>query len=102
MTLIDEQLTRMPFYGVLKMTAWLQAGGYEVNPKRIPRLMPRIGLEAIYPKPRTSQSGPDHKIYPLSFEGDGNGKLNSQGNGKQKSYGYGKQKSHRHGKWNSH
>lgn len=28
-----------------------------------------MGLEAIYPKPRTSQSGPEHKIYPYLLKG---------------------------------
>jgi putative transposase len=39
---IDEQFTKTPFYGVPKMTAWLRAVGYPVNPKRIRRLMRRM------------------------------------------------------------
>jgi putative transposase len=69
MNRIDEQFTKTPFYGVPKMTAWLRTGGYAVNPKRIRRLMRRMGLEAIYPKPRTSLSGLDHKIYPYLLKG---------------------------------
>jgi len=69
MNRIDEQFTKTPFYGVPKMTAWLRAGGYAVNPKRIRRLMRLMGLEAIYPKPHTSLSGPDHKIYPYLLKG---------------------------------
>lgn len=69
MNLIDEQFTKTPFYGVPKMTAWLRAVGYPVNPKRIRRLMRQMGLEAIYPKPRTSQSGPAHTIYPYLVKG---------------------------------
>ena len=38
--------------------------GYKVNRKRIQRLMRLMGMEAIYPKPRTSCPHPDHKIYP--------------------------------------
>jgi putative transposase len=64
MHLIDEQFTRTPFYGVLRMTAWLRRQGQEVNPKRVRRLLRRMGLEAIYPKPRLSQSHPTHKKYP--------------------------------------
>jgi putative transposase len=64
MHLIDEQFTRAPFYGVLRMTAWLIQQGQEVNPKRVRRLMRRMGLEAIYPKPRLSQPHPAHKKYP--------------------------------------
>ncbi len=64
MNLIDEQYTKTPFYGVDKMTAWLIRQGYRVNPKRIRRLMRKIGLEAIYPKPRLSVSISEHKKYP--------------------------------------
>jgi len=64
MNLIDEQYTKMPFYGVDKMTAWLRKTGYPVNPKRIRRLMRIMGLEAIYPKPKLSISSVDHKKYP--------------------------------------
>lgn len=64
MNLIDEQYTRTPFYGVNKMTAWLIRQGYTVNPKRIRRLMRKMGLEAIYPKPRLSLSTSENKKYP--------------------------------------
>lgn len=63
MRLIDEQFTKRPFYGVPRMTASLRRMGYEVNPKRVRRLMRAMGLEAIYPKPRLSANGPDHKVY---------------------------------------
>ena len=52
MRLIDEQFTKRPFYGVRRMTAWLQRQGHRVNRKRIQRLMRLMGLMAIYPKPR--------------------------------------------------
>ena len=39
MRLMDEQYTRTPFYGVPRMTAFLRRKDYEVNPKRIRRLM---------------------------------------------------------------
>ena len=64
MNLIDEQFTRLPFYGVERMTAWLNRQGHSVNVKRIRRLMRRMGLEAIYPKPRLSLSSQEHKRYP--------------------------------------
>jgi putative transposase len=64
MRLLDEQFTRTPFYGARKMRTWLRRQGHEVNRKRISRLMRLMGLEAIYPKPRLSEPGPDHKIYP--------------------------------------
>jgi putative transposase len=64
MRLIDEQYTRTPFYGWPRMTAHLHRLGYEVNHKRIQRLMQKMGLQAIYPKPRTTVTAREHKTYP--------------------------------------
>jgi len=64
MNLIDEQFTRTPFYGVLRMTESLKLEGYQVNQKRIRRLMHKMGLEAIYPKKNLSKANPNHKKYP--------------------------------------
>jgi len=64
MRLIDEQYLKTPFYGSRSMTRHLRRLGYRVNRKRIQRLMRLMGLEAIYPKPKTSQPHPEHKIYP--------------------------------------
>lgn len=69
MRLLDEQYTRTPFYGVLKMTAWLRSEGYTVNPKRVRRLLRTMGLEAVYAKPNTSEANPDHQVYPYLLRG---------------------------------
>jgi len=69
MRVIDEQFTKRPFYGVPRMTACLRIMGYRVNPKRVRRLMRVMGLEAIYPKPRLSVNGADHKVYPYLLKG---------------------------------
>jgi putative transposase len=69
MHLLDEQYTRTPFYGVLRMTAWLQRQGYDVNEKRVRRLLRTMGLMAIYPSPKTSQPAPAHRIYPYLLRG---------------------------------
>ena len=69
MRLIDEQFTQTPFYGWPKMTVYLQKSGYPINHKRVQRLMQRMGLQAIYPKPRTSIPAPEHKIYPYLLRG---------------------------------
>jgi putative transposase len=69
MRLIDEQYTRAPFYGSRRMTAWLVAQGFPVNRKRVSRLMALMGIEAVYPKPRLSQPGEGHKIYPYLLRG---------------------------------
>ncbi len=64
MRLLDEQYTRTPFYGARKMTAWLHTQGYPVDRKRVRRLLRIMGLEAIYPKPRTSVPGSSEQRYP--------------------------------------
>ena len=64
MRLIDEEYTKHPFYGTLRLTAWLKRSGYIVNPKRIRRLMRLMGIQAIYPKPNLSKASQQHKIYP--------------------------------------
>jgi len=69
MRLIDEQYTKTPFYGYLKMTAHLRRLGHQVNPKRVRRLMRKMDLVAIYPKPRTTIVVPEHKVYPYLLRG---------------------------------
>lgn len=69
MRLLDEQYTRTPCYGVLKMTIYLRNLGYQVNAKRVRRLLRTMGLEAIYQKPNTSQPNPEHKVYPYLLRG---------------------------------
>ena len=69
MRLMDEQYTRAPFYGSRRMTAWLATQGFEVNRKRVSRLMALMGIEAVYPKPKLSQPGEGHKIYPYRLRG---------------------------------
>jgi putative transposase len=65
MRLIDEQYTAHPCYGSRRMTQWLTRDKHEdVNRKRVMRLMRLMGLEAIYPKPKLSARGPDHRVYP--------------------------------------
>ena len=69
MRLIDEEYTRRPFYGSRRMMQWLHEQGYQVGRHRVRRLMELLGLEAVYPKPRLSQPGEDHKIYPYLLGG---------------------------------
>ena len=64
MRLLDEQYTRCPFYGVRRMTAWLQQQGYMVNEKRVRRLLRKMGLLAVYPQPGLSQPASGAHKYP--------------------------------------
>ena len=69
MALIDRQCLQTPFYGSRRMAAWLQTQGHTVNRKRVQRLMQRMGLAAIYQRPRTSRPAPEHRIYPYLLRG---------------------------------
>jgi putative transposase len=69
MRLIDEQYMKTPVYGSRSMRYYLQRLGYKINRKRVQRLMRLMGLEAIYPKPKTSKPHPEHKIYPYLLRG---------------------------------
>lgn len=70
MALIDKEYTRAPFYGYRKMTARLnKQPGSRVNHKRVARLMAKMGLQAIYPGPKTTVSHPQHKKYPYLLRG---------------------------------
>jgi len=61
---IDAQYMQRPFYGSRKMAEVLS-----VNRKRVQRLMRLMGIEAIYPKRRTTRPCPGHKIYPYLLRG---------------------------------
>ena len=58
---LDELYTDQPCYGVEKMTFVLRCEGWEINPKRVRRVLRHLGLWAVYPKPRKlpSLSEPD-------------------------------------------
>jgi putative transposase len=64
MRLIDEQYLKTPTYGSRSMARHFRRQGRKVNRKRIQRLMRLMGIEAVYPKPRTSRPHPQHRIYP--------------------------------------
>lgn len=69
MRLIDEQYMRTPFYGWPRMTIYLHNQGYVINHKRVQRLMQKMGIQAIYPKPNLSQANREHKVYPYLLRG---------------------------------
>jgi putative transposase len=61
---IDLQYLETPAYGSRLMTASLIHKGFEVNRKRISRLMKIMGLEAIYPRPKIRTSFPGFVKFP--------------------------------------
>lgn len=56
---IDELYLERPFFGSRKLALMLG-----VNRKRVQRLMRVMGIEAVFPKRRTTRPGAGHKIYP--------------------------------------
>lgn len=64
MRLIDEQHMETPWYGSRQMMRHLRRSGCHVSRNRVVRLMHKMGLSAIYQKPRTSIPHPNHEIYP--------------------------------------
>ena len=66
---LDELYLQWPFYGSRRLCDELRQQGHRVNRKRVQRLMRKMGLTAVYPKPRTSQPGKGHKIYPYLLRG---------------------------------
>jgi len=64
MRLLDEQYYNTPFYGIRRLTAWLQQRGNNVNHKRVRRLMQLMGWRTIYREPNTSKPNKEHKVYP--------------------------------------
>ena len=70
MRLLDEEYTRHPTKGVVKMVKYLADLGRDVNHKRVRRLLRLMGLMAIYPKHKNlSKKHPKHKIYPYLLKG---------------------------------
>jgi putative transposase len=66
---IDELFTAWPFLGSRRLTVLLRAEGHPINRKRVQRLMRRMGIAALGPKPRTSKPAPGHKIFPYLLRG---------------------------------
>ena len=66
---IDEIHLMYPFYGSRKIRTELLANGYNIGRDRIRRLMRRMGIEALYVKPRLSICHRGHVKYPYLLRG---------------------------------
>jgi putative transposase len=66
---IDELHLSHPFFGARKLAALLRREGFDVGRRHVGTLMRRMGLEALYPKKRTSLPAPGHRIYPYLLSG---------------------------------
>lgn len=69
MRVIDQQYMQTPFYGVPRMHQHLLRQGYDINRKRVERLYREMGLQAIYPRPRTSIPMLGHRVFPYLLRG---------------------------------
>lgn len=61
---IDQLHLEEPTYGIARMTVTLRNEGNQVNHKRVRRLMRKMAIVPIYPKPNTSKPDQTHRIYP--------------------------------------
>ena len=61
---IDELHLLFPFAGSRMLRGLLVGEGIKVGRRRVRTLMKRMGIEALYRRPRTTKPEPDHKIYP--------------------------------------
>jgi putative transposase len=69
MRLLDERHLEYPTHGVLQMQDYLRDQGYQVNHKRVRRLLRKMGLMAIYPKKNLSRLGQAEYIRPYLLKG---------------------------------
>lgn len=69
MRLIDEIHLKYPFYGSRNIRNELRDRGYKIGRGHVVTLMKKMGIEALYRKPRLSKPHPQHKIYPYLLRG---------------------------------
>ena len=69
MSLIDEIHLRYPFYGSRRICDELLDNGFHVSRGRVSTLMKKMGIEALYRKPRLSKPHPGHRVYPYLLRG---------------------------------
>jgi putative transposase len=66
---IDELHLELPFYGSRKLADRLRREGHEVGRRHVATLMRRMGIEALYRRPRTSIPARGAAIYPYLLSG---------------------------------
>jgi putative transposase len=66
---IDKLHTEFPFAGARMLRRLLAADGSKVGRRHVKTLMLRMGVEALYRRPRTTKPEPGHKIYPYRLRG---------------------------------
>jgi putative transposase len=71
MRLLDRLHLDFPFAGSRMLRGLLAAEGCKVGRRHVKMLMRRMGIEALYRRPRTTKPEPGHKIYPYLLRGMG-------------------------------
>jgi putative transposase len=66
---LDELHLKHPFYGARRLAKQLMRDGFEVGRVHVATLMRRMGIEALYRRPRTSIPARDSLIYPYLLGG---------------------------------
>ncbi len=66
---LDELHLEFPFAGARMLRGLLAARGSKIGRRHVRTLMKRMGIEALYRRPRTTKPEPGHKIYPYLLRG---------------------------------
>jgi putative transposase len=69
MNRIDRLHLECPFAGARMLRDLLNAEGFKVGRKHVASLMRKMGIEALYRKPKTTQRHPEHRVYPYRLRG---------------------------------
>lgn len=64
MRLIDEIHLKHPYMGSRSIRDRMQDMGHQVGRQHVSTLMKKMGIAAMYRKPRLSKPHPEHKVYP--------------------------------------
>src|SRR5947207_3444897 len=66
---LDRLHLEFPFAGSRMLRGLLVAEGCKIGRRHVKTLMKRMGIEALYRRPRTTKPEPGHKIYPYLLRG---------------------------------
>jgi putative transposase len=66
---LDRLHLELPFAGARMLRDFLSADGCKIGRRHVKTLMRRMGIEALYRRPRTTKPEPGHKIFPYLLRG---------------------------------
>jgi len=66
---LDRLHLEHPFAGSRMLRGLLIGEGYKIGRRHVKTLMKRMGIEALYRRPRTTKPAPGHTIYPYLLRG---------------------------------